>query len=155
VTEPTTDLAADPASLQDIAENVHLADSNLKSFAAELAEIPALEAILDEAAHGLVVEHPSLTREQAKRMVMVLAYVAWLATLLGLGLARGPIWSYILMPAGRDGHRRSRSDRGGRHGRRCSAGSAIQRRQRVLSPGSRPTDRDDPSQLEPPAEDET
>ncbi|KAA1423198.1 hypothetical protein [Nocardioides antri] len=99
------------AALSALADADEVQEAELDAFEAELSEIDVLDQILDEAALSLATEHPFLTKAQARRVVVVLAYVGWVATLVGLGVAGSPMLTFaalVLSAGGVDAPRVSR-----------------------------------------------
>lgn len=92
-------------TLENLANASEVQEAELDAFDADLSEIDILDQLLDEAATSLVNEHPFITKAQARRIVVVVAYVGWLATLVGLGVATSPmvgVVALLLSGAGAD-----------------------------------------------------
>ncbi|WP_028638584.1 hypothetical protein [Nocardioides sp. URHA0032] len=77
--------------LQQIADAADVPEEAIQQFEAEISDIAALDVLLDDAADQIGADHPSITRAQARRLVLVCAYAGWVLSILGITVLSDPV----------------------------------------------------------------
>jgi hypothetical protein len=77
--------------LRQVADAADVPEAAIQQLEDELSGIAALDVLVDDAANQIVGDHPSFTGAQARRLVMVYAYVGWFLGILGIMVVSNPV----------------------------------------------------------------
>jgi hypothetical protein len=86
--------------LQQIADAADVPEEAIHRFEREISDIAALDVLVESAADQIVAEHPSITRADARRLVMVCAYAGWVLGILGVTVLSSPVLAAVAAPLG-------------------------------------------------------
>jgi hypothetical protein len=89
--------------LQQIADAADVPEEAIQQFEDEISDIAALDVLLDDAADQIVADHSSIARAQARRLVLVCAYVGWVLGILGITVLSDPVLVAVAAPLGATG----------------------------------------------------
>ncbi len=91
--------------LQQLAEAAEVSEDQIQALEDEISDIGLLNQFLDDAADQVVADNPSITRVQARRLIMACAYAAWVLGILGLTVFSEPVFAAVAAVLGADAGR--------------------------------------------------
>jgi hypothetical protein len=89
--------------LQQIADATDVPEEAIQQFEAAISGIAALDVLLDDAADQIGADHASVTPAEARRLVLVCAYGAWVLGILGITVLSDPVLVAVAAPLGATG----------------------------------------------------